>query len=218
MYTYARITALLALASYLVTYLFALDFSVRSDLMAMEQSKESQNNISARPRQATPHSPAYFQGALPIRPQPRYKPYSTYRFYTALPSLCGERKPEEEASRKSSPFNSQPSWNLQPAEQPELATNLLRPVYFQCLQPIHPFDFYKTNSTFQFPTALPSPCAEPIPKQKAAREEGMRQVNGKLTYRHVLLRCEFYMKLILEESAFRERARVFSGNESTILR
>ena len=51
---YARITALLALASYLVTYLFALDFSVRSDLMEMEQSKESQNNISARPRQARP--------------------------------------------------------------------------------------------------------------------------------------------------------------------
>ena len=188
---YTRITTLLAIATYLVTYLVALDFSVRSELMEMEQTKESQNNISARPRQVTPqfaaHSPGahsslptYFQGALPIRPSPRYKPYSTYRFPTALPSLCRERKPEEKATQKSSPFNSEPSWShIQPAGQPELATNLPPPVYFQGVLPIHPFDFYRTNSTSQFPTALPSLCAEPNPEQKAAREEGIPKVNGK---------------------------------------
>lgn len=181
---YTRITTLLALVTYLVTYLFALDFSERSELMEMEQTKESKNNISARPRQVTPqfagHSPgghsslpAYFQGALPIRPRPRY---STYRFPTALPSLCRERKPEEKAT----PFNSQPSWNhIQPAGQPEFATNLPPHVYFQGVLPINPFDFYRTNSTSQFPTALPSPYAEPNPEQKAAREEGFPKVNGK---------------------------------------
>lgn len=188
---YTRITTLLVLATYLVTYLFALDFSERSELMEMEQTKESKNNISARPRQVTPqfagHSPGghsslptYFQGALPIRPRPRYKPYSTYRFPTALPSLCRERKPEEKPTQKSSPFNSQPSWNdIQPAGQPEFATNLPPHVYFQGVLPINPFDFYRTNSTSQFPTALPSSYAELNPEQKAAREEGFPKGNGK---------------------------------------
>ena len=180
---YTGITTLLALATYLVTYLFAIDFSVRSEL-EMEQTEEC-----ARPRQVTPqfaaHSPGghsslptHFQGALPIRP--RYKPYSTCRFPTALPSLCRERKLEERATQKSSPFNSQPSWNhIQPAGQPQFATNLPPPVYFQGVLPIHPFYFYRRNSTTQFPMALPSPCAEPNPEQKAAREEGIPKVNGK---------------------------------------
>ena len=74
--------------------------------------------------------------------------------------------------------------------------------------------FYKLNLFQKLDTTFDTSCssiryAEPNPEQKAARKEGMRQVNGKLTYRHVLLRCEFYMNLFFEESAFRGRARFF---------
>ena len=148
-----------------------------------QQNNSSLGTWSQHPAHTHPVSPTYlplptyFQGALPIRPLPRY---STYRFPTALPSLCRERKPEEKATQKSSPFNSQLSWNhIQPAGQPEFATNLPPHAYFQGVLPINPFDFYRTNSTSQFPTALPSPYAEPNLEQKAAREEGFPKVNGK---------------------------------------
>ena len=130
--------------------------------------------------------PTYRQGerALPVRPRPRYKPYTTYRFPTALPSLCGERRPDEKATRRSSTVNSQPSWNhIQPAGQPECATHLPRPVYFQGVLPIHPFHFYKPNSTFQFPTTLHSPCGEPNLEQMPAQEEGVPKLNCKLLTR-----------------------------------
>ena len=52
---YTRVTTVLALATYLVTYFLARDFSVRSVLMEMEQTKESQKNITACPPQVTPH-------------------------------------------------------------------------------------------------------------------------------------------------------------------
>ena len=122
-----------------------------------------------------------------------------------MPSLCRERKPEEKATQKYSPFNSQPSWNhiqqlashagLSRALSWEERVTSLRTVcvggyrttrvrdkfapacFFQGVLPIRPFDFYRTNSTF--PTALPSPCVGPNPEQKAAREEEIPKVNGK---------------------------------------
>ena len=44
-----------------------------------------------------------------------------------MPSLCRERKPEEKATQKYSPFNSQPSWNhIQPAGQLASHADVLR--------------------------------------------------------------------------------------------
>ena len=61
----------------------------------------SQNPVHTHPVSPTYLPlPTYFQGALPIHQLGCYKTYTASQIPTALPPLCGERKPEENAERE----------------------------------------------------------------------------------------------------------------------
>lgn len=71
-----------------------------------QQNNSSLATWSPHPAHTHPVSPTYlplptyFQGAFPIHQLGCYKTYTASQVPTALPSLCGERKPEENAERE----------------------------------------------------------------------------------------------------------------------
>lgn len=71
-----------------------------------QQNNSSLGTWSQHPAHTHPVSPTYlplptyFQGAFPIHQLGCYKTYSASQVPTALPSLCGEREPEENAERE----------------------------------------------------------------------------------------------------------------------
>lgn len=71
-----------------------------------QQNNSSLGTWSQHPAHTHPVSPTYlplptyFQGAFPTHQLGCYKTYSASQVPTALPSLCGQRKPEENAERE----------------------------------------------------------------------------------------------------------------------